>query len=423
MKNKISLSLLIAALCFLTYSCKDKYTANYMANVPVYMDFDTFRSQTFQMENAQSMKTPGKIWIKDQYLFVNELLKGIHVFDNSNPSDPINLGFIEIFANTDMAVKGNLLYADNYNDLLTFDISDIMNPSLVCRANNVFNFQAANNLPGYDQEYSAAGVDWSKGVITSWNQEEVTEEIGGVYLWDNNSFLIDAAFESTTAAGGISSVSVGGSMARFTIQDEHLHVLEQRELTTYDISGDCPSETNTVAIWRIGETIFRSGDHLFIGTTTGMLIYDASNPSQPEFVSDYPHVNSCDPVVVQGNKAYVTLRTGTRCAGDINELVIVDISNLEFPQEIATYDMTNPHGLGVDGNTLFLCDGSAGLKVYDAADPYGLGSNLISEFSDIQTYDVIPLGGRLLMTSAQGIFQYDYSDINNITQLSLIPVE
>ena len=68
MKQKISFAILLSAICFITYSCKDKTTGTYMANIPIYMDFDEFRQTEFNVKSARSMKNPGKIWIKDQYL-------------------------------------------------------------------------------------------------------------------------------------------------------------------------------------------------------------------------------------------------------------------------------------------------------------------------------------------------------------------
>ena len=39
-------------------------------------------------------------------------------------------------------------------------------------------------------------------------------------------------------------------------------------------------------------------------------------------------MTSCDPVVVQGDYAFVTLRGGTECQGFSNQLDIIDISTL-----------------------------------------------------------------------------------------------
>lgn len=84
--------------------------------------------------------------------------------------------------------------------------------------------------------------------------------------------------------------------------------------------------------------------------------------------------------------------------------------------------MHNPHGLGIDNGTLFICDGAAGLKVYDATDPLQITANQLAHFADIQTYDVIPYNGLLMMIGADGLYQYDYSDLEELQLISTIPV-
>jgi hypothetical protein len=173
--------------------------------------------------------------------------------------------------------------------------------------------------------------------------------------------------------------------------------------------------------WNI-ETVFIARDHLFIGSMTGMYIYNLADPVLPEYVSSYWHVTSCDPVVVEGNYAYITLRTGNRCESDVNSLDIVDIHDLSNPSLLKSYTMHNPHGLGIDQGTLFICDGDDGLKIYDAKDPLMLKSNMLAHFEEINTYDVIPVNGILIMIGTDGLYQYNYSDLNEIKLLSKIPI-
>ena len=61
---------------------------------------------------AKEVQNPGKLYIFGNYIFLNEIDKGIHIIDNSNPASPKNVAFIDIPGNLDMAVKGNILYAD-----------------------------------------------------------------------------------------------------------------------------------------------------------------------------------------------------------------------------------------------------------------------------------------------------------------------
>ena len=126
-------------------------------------------------------------------------------------------------------------------------------------------------------------------------------------------------------------------------------------------------------------------------------------------------------MIADDNNAFVTLRSGTECFGFTNQLEILDIQNLLSPTLLQVYSMTNPHGLSKDGNTLFICDGTDGLKVYDAADINNL--QLINQIKGIETYDVITLQGTALVVAKGGLYQYDYSDINNIQLISKIVIQ
>jgi len=166
--------------------------------------------------------------------------------------------------------------------------------------------------------------------------------------------------------------------------------------------------------------MFLTEKNMFLGTTTGMVIYDISNPTSPVSQSFFRHARSCDPVIVDDTLAYVTLRTGTSCGGNLNTLDVVNIKNINSPKMVMTYGLNNPHGLGKDGDLLFICDGSAGLKVYDASDPKQITSHLIYTYPNIKAYDVIPIGNLLVLIGDDGLYQYNYSNIQNITLLSSI---
>ena len=168
------------------------------------------------------------------------------------------------------------------------------------------------------------------------------------------------------------------------------------------------------------ETIFPYEESLFIGSQTGMFIYDVSTPSSPSYLSEFVHVRSCDPVVVEGDYAYVTMRSGGNCRGWTNELNVVDISNLSNPSLVSTRNMTNPSGLGVDNGQLFLCDGDAGLKIFDSSNPWNM--QLVDTKPEINAFDVIPYNNVLMMIGSDGLYQYSYSNINKLELLSIIPI-
>jgi len=157
-----------------------------------------------------------------------------------------------------------------------------------------------------------------------------------------------------------------------------------------------------------------------MGTPRGMVIYSVANPLKPEYVSAISHVFGCDPVVVEDDIAYVTIHSGNFCGQNTNELLIYDVSDVRYPKLIVSYAMTNPKGLGIDNSTLFLCDD--GLKIFDAKDPQTLLAKQLVHYSGMDGFDVIPFDNVLMMIADDGLYQYDYSDLNKINQLSKLPI-
>jgi hypothetical protein len=213
---------------------------------------------------------------------------------------------------------------------------------------------------------------------------------------------------------------IAGSMARFSIVNDYLYAVSSSQLYSINISIPAsPQQTATRNLsWNI-ETIYPFANKLFIGSNQGMYIFDLTNPANPAQQSQFMHFTSCDPVIAEGNYAYITLRSGTSCRGTLNELDIVDISNLSAPSLKKTYSLNNPYGLSKDENKLFVCDGKNGLKVYDAADVNNL--KLLSEFTGMETYDVIAMNGKAIMIAKDGLYQYTYSgsSIKLLSKLSL----
>jgi hypothetical protein len=149
-----------------------------------------------------------------------------------------------------------------------------------------------------------------------------------------------------------------------------------------------------------------------------MFVYNIINPDHPVQTGQFSHVQSCDPVIADDKFAYVTLRSGTACQGFNNQLEILLINNVVNPSLLKVYPMTNPHGLSKDGNTLFICDGADGLKIYNATNLSSL--SLIKHIEGIETYDVIAYNSIALVVARDGLYQYDYSNPSDIRLLSKI---
>ena len=425
----LRLLILVAFVGLAFTSCQDKgyNKVTYVANVPIYMSYEDFRAQPIVAEAARPLTNPGKIFLKDHLLFVNDKFHGIHIIDNTSPSAPVNMAYIPLPGNVDIAVRGHIMYVDNYVDLVTIDISDPMNPIVLSRNERVF----PNALPVWNFDYPIAPIDPAMGVVVGWEEKEITvkEDMHPNSSWGNLVIMSDQAMSEaeiatvTTANNLTPGTGISGSMARFALNGDYLYTVNDNTLTSFDISTpEQPSSGSAVAINRTVETVAPMSDYLFIGTNSGMLIYKTTdNPLTPEYVSTFVHATMCDPVMVDGDYAYITLRGGTFCGGWGDRLDVVDISDVYWPNLIETVPMTSPYGLAKAEDLVFVCDGSNGLRVLDASNPNNLEPT--DHISGINAYDVIPFDQALILVGADGLYQFDYSNPNNLQQLSVIPVE
>ena len=421
--NKLNYLFLFTGLLMLN-ACTEfvQETYSYKINEPVFMSAAEFRNSVKVSRTPQQINKQGKICFYKDFLYISEPDKGIHIINNIDPANPKAVGFIEIMGNADIAIKNDVLYADAYIDLVWFDITNPALPVLQGRKENVFPtaIPPMDNFYGYDYEQCS---DKSKGVIVGWELKEKTGTYTKNRWWWWRGGMVDDAYMSNVESGAKNSGNTGitGSMARFSLYNNYLFTVMNNTLAVFDLSNRAPvvAADSIYVGWDV-ETIFSYKDYMFMGTPRGMLIYSVSNPVKPVYVSSFTHFYGCDPVVVENDTAFVTVRSGNLCGQNSNELIVVDVSNIKQPKQIVSYSMTSPKGLGIDNGTLFLCDD--GLKVYDARNPMILMAKQLAHYKGMDGYDVIPFEHTLMMIADDGIYQYDYTDLNNIKQLSKLPI-
>lgn len=241
-----------------------------------------------------------------------------------------------------------------------------------------------------------------------------------------NKFL-SALLIALTAVGcandsNVNPTGQGGSMTRFAVSGSYLYLVDDSSIKVFNIADGGFQQVHTEPMNFGMETIFANGNFLYLGSNNAMYIYSITDPAKPSFVFQYEHIVSCDPVVVQGNRAYVTMRAGNMCNQGANALEIIDISNPNSPVLIRNYPMSSPHGLGIDNNLLFLCEGEHGLKVFDVSNERDI--KLVHQRDDFYAYDVIVKQGVATVTGEDGIFQFSYLGFRNeISLMSTIPVK
>lgn len=384
---------------------KDKITRTYRVYAPVYKTVELVRSE-IQSGSSRPIKAPGKIFVLGKYIFLNEVDKGVHIIDNSDPASPVTVSFINIAGNQDIAVKGNILYADQFNDLIAIDISDPLHTKVKSILPKAFP----------ERTYSNGQLPDGKQFIVDWTVKDTTvdaETTSGRWpIWLNNCASC-MFFSASSAADATKSLTgIAGSTARFSLVNNTLYAVGTTSLGVFNIAA--PEEPKFIKRSPVGmniETIFPMHDKLLMGSTSGVFIYDIQTPENPLRLSQFSHLTACDPVVAENNTAYVTLRSGVRCSNAGNQLDVLDITDLSRPSLLKTYPMTNPKGLSIQNKLLFICDD--GLKVYNAADPKDI--KLVDHKKGFEAQDIITLANLAIVVTSDGLQQFGYTQEGKLT--------
>ena len=430
MKRFDFLKISVLGFCLLLASCSlfkdeiidDREMVDVAYFVPQYETTAQLAAKV-TVESPKDYAEAGKIVTYQNYIFINKPNEGIHVVDNSNPATPVNLHFINIPGSLDLTIIDDHLYSDMFSALVVFDISDVTLPDLIedFTVEEVFYYNPYRTLDnvsrpevGYDYtQYES--IDDSRGIVTGWEVEIRQEPLEDQILYLR---LEDTAIAETTSsdqANGFNEVSTAGSMTRFLPIDRYLYTINFNELVLFSIGDNYqPSRFARLDTGTQAETLFQLNDLLFVGSTTGMLMYDVTSPDNPNYLNSIEHFRSCDPVVADENYAYVTLRGGTNCFTETNELQIIDIRTPEELSLVARQVMFNPHGLAIHQDYLLVCDGSAGLKVLDVSNREQ--PEILSTDNIPFAYDIIVDFPNALVVGEGVLYQYDLSNLPEIVK-------
>jgi hypothetical protein len=410
------------ALCimFIAACSKDSAYERYAIYRPVYMTKESVRNNIRNGQPAPIWQ-PGKLVWKDNYVFLNDLDRGVHIIDISNPAQPKTVSFIQIPGCVDLAVNDHYLYADCYTDLVTIDISNPLQIQVKQFLSGVFPQRVYD---GFEQDTASVIQEWvRKDTLIKKDFDRLPRRSRDFFGGFTGGMLYSASFSNSSNA--MAGQGVAGSMARFALMDKRMYTVSKSDLKTFNISNAAaPSYVSAVGLMsQFGfggdiETIFPYNDKLFIGTQTGMFICNTQNPDKPKVQGLFGHMRSCDPVIADGGYAYVTLRGGRTCGGALNQLDILDINNLDAPRLIKSYAMTGPSGLSKDGAYLFICDGADGLRILNAGYPYNVQP--VKQLNGFDAYDVIAANGTAIVVAKDGLHLVDYKDPFNIKELGKI---
>jgi hypothetical protein len=102
----------------------------------VTMDRPAFEAAVQLLPPTPVVKS-GKIYIKDNLLFVNDVNKGFHIYRYDDPAHPVALNFLQVPGATDIAMRGGLMYINQATDLVTINYF-VNSMNIVKRNKDVF---------------------------------------------------------------------------------------------------------------------------------------------------------------------------------------------------------------------------------------------------------------------------------------------
>ncbi|WP_235299608.1 LVIVD repeat-containing protein [Portibacter marinus] len=223
-----------------------------------------------------------------------------------------------------------------------------------------------------------------------------------------------------------SDTNTQGSYANMIVLDNLMYVITKEDLQTYSLEN--PENPELIDEQFLGfniESLLHYKGNLFVGSPQAMYIYEIDTEGIPRnsSITDYTGFGAdfCqrDPIAVNDETAFASLSSiqiGQCREVDRNEIRVFNIENINHPKHINTVQMESPRGITLDGDLLFICEANNGLKVMDVSDPTHFIE--LYHFEGFKAYDVIANDGLLVVVGPEKIYEYDYSDINDMRYLS-----
>jgi hypothetical protein len=123
------------------------------------------------IESSKATEKAGKIYVIGNLMLQNDVNKGVHFVDISNRNQPRKISFLRVPWSTEISVKSNHLYINNFEDLLVFNIANPANPVLVKRLPNVFPYHNSEH-PSVNSGYFEC-ADPAKGIVVDWKLQMI----------------------------------------------------------------------------------------------------------------------------------------------------------------------------------------------------------------------------------------------------------
>lgn len=166
---KKNYSLIVAGLAIALSSCNPANLKRDSVWVPIYKD--KAEARVILNLPAQQVRAGGKIYAYNNYVFQLEQNQGIHVYKLENKK-PVPVKFIQVYGAQEISIKDNLIYTNNFKDIVVLNINNPQEVSVENRISDAFSLNTSELPPskGYFQ-----CVDTTKGMLIGWEKQDNVE--------------------------------------------------------------------------------------------------------------------------------------------------------------------------------------------------------------------------------------------------------
>ena len=314
------------------------------------------------------------------YVYMAAEHHGVLVIDITDPDAPVKVDSIDITYVYDVDVGNDMLFAAASESLFIYSLADPGHPVLIETIgeygfkNSVFYengiawvTDAYEGLLGFDVTDPAApvqlfrfnlGYEGTYTSVTSGNTAFAAHENFGLKIVD----VTDTGNPQLLA-----EIPTGSHSRNVRILGTHAYVSQghagMRILDISDPAG--PVETCWEHRMKWAIKIILHGDHAFVCQRSygGPMVFNVGNPAEPDSVClvETENIKYSYDCVIQGDLIYIAMSS--------SGLGIADISDLQNPVELSTYDTGDyMRGLDVSGNLACLANDDS-LLIMDISDP------------------------------------------------------
>lgn len=112
-------TILLLSSCWDTWDTEPiNYDSRYKAVTMTRQELEN----SVKLLDSQPMTESSKIYIIGDYIFINDKRKGFHIFDNTDPKNPVKKKFLNAPGATDISIRNNILYINQATDLVVLSI-------------------------------------------------------------------------------------------------------------------------------------------------------------------------------------------------------------------------------------------------------------------------------------------------------------